>query len=273
MFRPLSWVLLLAFVAAPAWALQVSATVPVTPVAHAFGQTCRVFAGKFVQLTTKSGLTFDVYRTGPRAATLGVLLLPGKSGLNAAMLAWADRIGAQGYRVAAMGLRHKPTLNPAQSHSGSQSRSVQRERAAIHYLVAPGRKIVTLGWGRTGALLSLEASVADPFDVSGTVLYNGGLSAPVTLLKQLKSLVLLVTFHKTTPLAKLQAFEGHMRFYGKPLIVHYYDMDPKAVDPTGPDHGSAVALEVWNQARLFFHRVRTLCRRCAPYPRYLFRYH
>jgi len=146
-------------------------------------------------------------------------------------------------------------------------------RAAIHFLSAPGRKVVTLGWGPDGALQSLEASAADPAEVSGTVWYNGGASAPASLVKRLKSLVLLIAFSTTTPLPKLQAFEVRMRRYHKPLMVHYYKVDPKAADPAGPDFDSAIAQQIWSDAQVFFHRVTRLCRRCAPYQSYLFDYH
>ena len=230
------------------------------------GLTCRVFAGEFVRLTTKSGKHFQVYQTGPRSAGMGILLLPGALGLNVPMLAWADRLGAQGYQVVAINLYGKArrTGSPV-LHAISQHRAHAEERTAIHFLAAPGRKIVTLGWGRVGALQSLEASAADPSDVSGTVLCNGGVSAPAPLLRRIKSLVLLVAFSAATPLPKLQAFKTRMRLYRRPLIVHYYNVDPKAADPAGPDFNSAIAQEIWGQARLFFRRVKVLCRRCAPF--------
>ncbi len=249
----------------------VAALVSASVLAHKFPDlSCRAFSGKFVQLTTKSGRRFDVYRTGPPSARVGLLLLPGKAGLDQHTLAWADRVGAQGYRVLTMGLgsKHKDGSAP----TGTHGRSVARERAALHYLSAPGRKIVTFGWGRAGALQSIQASAADPSDVSGTVLCDGGVSAKPALLRKLKSKVLLVAFQKTTAPAKLQAFEARMRFYGKPLIVHYYNIDPAAANPTGRHFDSAIAQEVWGQARIFFRQIVFLCRRCAPYPRLLFDY-
>ena len=239
--------------------------------AHKFPDlSCRAFSGKFVQLATKGGRQFEVYRTGPPSARIGLLLLPGKAGLDQHTLAWADRVGAQGYRVLTMGLgsKHKDGSAPIHAHG----RSVARERAALHYLSAPGRKLVTFGWGRAGALQSIQASAADPSDVSGTVLCNGGVSAKSALLRKLKSKVLLIAFQKTTPLENLQHFETRMRIYGKPLIVHYYNIDPEAANPTGRHFDSAIAQEVWGQARLFFRQIAFLCRRCAPYPRLLFGY-
>lgn len=235
------------------------------------GHTCRAFTGTFVALATKSGRRFHVYRTGPRSAAIGILLLPGRAGLDESLMGWADRMGAQGYRVVAVRLHHVP--RSISLNSTRQRRLIARERAAIALLSAPGRKIVTLGWGRAGALQSIEASAADPADVSGTVLGDGGLSAPVALLQRMQSMVLLVAFHSTTPLPKLEAFEAHMRLYGKPLVVHYYDIDPAAANPAGPHHSSAIAEEVWGAARVFFRQVKTLCRRCAPYQRDLFLYH
>lgn len=235
------------------------------------GQTCRAFTGTFVALATKNGRRFHVYRTGPPSAAIGILLLPGRAGLDTSLLAWADRMGAQGYRVVAVRLHRVP--RSVSLHSPRQRRFVAKERAAIDLLSAPGRKIVALGWGRAGALQAVEASAADPADVSGTVLGDGGLSAPVALLQRMQSMVLLVAFHATTPLAKLESFEAHMRLFGKPLIVHYYNTDPAAANPAGPHHGSAVAEQVWNTARMFFRQVKTLCRRCAPYQQDLFLYH
>ncbi len=233
--------------------------------------TCRAYAGTFVQIATKGGHPFEVYRTGPPSARIGVLLLPGKGGLSAATLAWADRIGAQGYRVVA--------VNPSHDAKGGgarlsvHGRRARKERAAIRFLSAPGRKVVTFGWGHVGARESLEASAADPHDVSGTVLYDGGVSAKAAILRRLQSEVLLVAFNQTTPLAKLQAFEARMRLYGKPLITHYYNINPQAANPSGPNYDSAIAQAVWRQTRIFFQRVSTLCRRCAYYPSGLFNYH
>lgn len=244
--------------------------------AHENGQgpACRAFAGEFVQLATRNHGRFQVYRTGPSAAALGILLLPGASGLSEATLAWADRLGAEGYRVVAVNLYGRARVPKSRAAPiNNQRRADAEERSAIHFLSAPGRKIVTLGWGSTGALQSLEASAADPADVSGTVLFDGGLSAPASLVQRLKSLVLLVAFNSTTPLPKLQAFEGRMRLYGKPLTVHYYNVNPITVDPTGPDFGSTIAQEIWAQVDSFFGRVQFLCRRCAPYQNYLFDYH
>ncbi|MHB8254664.1 MAG: dienelactone hydrolase family protein [Acidiferrobacter sp.] len=238
------------------------------------GHTCRAFAGEFVQQITKSGRSFQVYRTGPPAASIGILLLPGASPLNESMLTWADRLGAQGYRVVAINLYGHASATKSQVvPTISQHQADAEDRAAIQFLSAPGRKIVTLGWGPVGALQSLQASAADPHDVSGTVLCNGGVSAPGSLLRRIKSLVLLVVFHSRTPLPKLQAFEARMRLYGKPLVVHYYDVSPKAADPAGPDFNSAIAQEIWGEARTFFRRVKGLCRRCAPYKNDLFDYH
>jgi len=233
--------------------------------------TCRAFAGAFVQLATKGGRRFPVYYTGPPSAALGILLLPGASGLNESMLAWADRLGVQGYNVVVVDLYSKTYLGPHAALLTPQEIKAEA-RSAIHFLSSPGRKIVTLGWGPKGALQSLEASAADPFDVSGTVLCNGGVSAPVSLLRQIKSLVLLIAFNTVTPLPKLQAFEARLRRYGKPLVVHYYNVDPKAADPAGPNFNSAIAQEIWGDARTFFRKVKTLCRRCAPYQSYLFDY-
>lgn len=238
------------------------------------GLSCRAFAGEFVQLVTRSRKPFQVYRTGPSAAETGILLLPGSSGLNEATLAWADRLGAEGYRVVAVNLYGKARVPKSRAAPlNSQALADAEERSAIHFLSAPGRKIVTLGWGSMGARQSLEASVADSADVSGTVLVDGGASAPASLVQGLKSLVLLVAFNSTTPPPKLQAFEERMRLYGKPLTVHYYNVSPETVDPTGPDFGSAIAQEIWAQVDRFFGRAQYLCRRCAPYQNYLFDYH
>ena len=232
--------------------------------------SCRAFSGKFVQLVTKGGHHFEVYRAGPPSARIGLLLLPGKAGLDEHTLAWADRVGAQGYRVLTLGLgrasRHADAAARGHGHMAAM------ERTAIEYLSAPGRKVVTFGWGHAGALQSLEASAADPHDVSGTVACDGGVSAKTALLKRIESKVLLIAFQQITPLPRLQAFEAHMRFYGKPLIVHYYNVDPAAANPTGRHFDSAIAQEIWGQARTFFRQIRFLCRRCAPYPRLLFGY-
>ncbi len=224
--------------------------------------SCQAFSGTFVRLTTKGGHHFDVYRAGPPSARIGLLLLPGKARLGERALAWADRVGAQGYRVLALGLRR----------TGGRGRRMAMERTALQYLSSPGRRLVTFGWGRSGAYESIEASAADPHDVSGTVLCNGGISAKAALMRRIESRVLVLAFRQTTPLPKLQAFEARMRLYGKPLAVHYYSMDPTAADPMGAQFASATAQEVWAQARAFFRQARFLCRRCAPYPALLFGY-
>ncbi len=238
------------------------------------GLSCKALAGEFVQLAIKGHKRFQVYRTGPSAAEIGILLLPGRSGLNEPMLAWADRLGAEGYRVVAVDLYGKARVPKSRTAPlNSQRLADAEERSAIHFLSAPGRKIVTLGWGSMGAMQSLEASATDSADVSGTVLVDGGASAPASLVQRLKSLVLLVAFNSTTPLPKLQAFEERMRLYGKPLTVHYYNVSPKTVDPTGPDYSSTIAQEIWAQVDTFLGRAQFLCRRCAPYQNYLFDYH
>ncbi|MHB1565521.1 MAG: dienelactone hydrolase family protein [Acidiferrobacter sp.] len=233
--------------------------------------SCRAFTGRFIQLTTPHGHPFEVYRTGPSSATTGILLLPGAAGLDAPILNWADRLGVQGYRVVAVRLRvrHGPYTGHA---TAPTPRAIAEEVTAIHFLRAPGRKIVTLGWGHFGAWQSLEASAADPADVDGVMLCDGGLSAPRTLLAKTKALVLLIAFNVVTPPPKLQDFEARMRMVGRPLFVHYYNVSPQAADPVGRHFDSAIAQDIWAHARAFFARVDQLCRRCAPYPHYLFDY-
>lgn len=238
------------------------------------GLSCKAFAGEFMQLTTKSGRPFQVYRTGPGSAGVGILLLPGTQGLDAAMLEWADRLGAEGYRVMAVNLTGKTRSTKSHpSHIIPQKEADALELATIHSLDAPGRKIITLGWGHAGALQSLRASAVDTADVAGTVLCDGGASAPGSLLKRVKSLVLLIAFHATTPLPQLQAFQARMQRYGKRLTVHYYSVSPTTADPAGPDFNSAIAQTIWASARSFFRQVKMLCRRCAPYPGAIFDYH
>ncbi len=235
--------------------------------------SCHAFKGEFVQLATKSGRRFEAYQVGSRSAAIGILLLPGARGLTEPVLAWADRLGARGYRVLAVNLYGRNRANRSRrAHRLSKSRARAEELTAIHLLRAPGRKIVTYGWGHTGSLQSLEASAADPADVSGTVLYGGGVSAKVSVVRRIQSLVFLVAFRSQTSLAALQAFEGRLRVYGKPLTVHYYNVAPAAVSPLGPHDHSALARQIGAMMRTFFGQVQVLCRRCAPYESALFNY-
>lgn len=237
------------------------------------GLSCKAFAGEFVRLRTVSGRSFDVYQTGPRAAALGVLLMPGRRGLSRSILAWADRLGVQGYRVMAVGLsRSRASVRLRIGTMGAQSVADTEDRAALYFLRAPGRKIVALGWGSAAAHQALVASAVDPADVAGTVLFDGGTSASVRLLSQVKSLILLVAFN-STPLANVQSFEGRARIAGRPLSVHYYNASAQMAAPMGPNFNSGIAQDIWAQTQAFFEQVESLCRRCAPYPNYLFDYH
>lgn len=235
-------------------------------------QSCRAFAGQFIQLATPHRHRFEVYRTGPSSAATGILLLPGRAGLDTPMLNWADRLGAQGYRVVVVNLHVHRRWYRGRATTPAR-RAIAEEVTAIHLLRAPGRKIVTLGWGHVGAWQSLEASAADPADVEGTVLCDGGLSAPRTLLAKTKALMLLIAFNPVTSPSQLQDFEARMRMVGRPLFVHYYNVSPQSADPVGYHFDSAIAQQIWAHARAFFARVDQLCRRCAPYPNYLFDYH
>ncbi|MDA8389317.1 MAG: hypothetical protein M0Z76_01015 [Gammaproteobacteria bacterium] len=232
--------------------------------------TCQAFTGHFIQLTASGGRPFEVYKTGPSSSATGILLLPGRRGLDAPILRWADRLGAQNYRVEVVNFRRT-----RQGHGGaklSQQAMIAREVAAIDFLSAPGRKVVTLGWGPRGARRAFEATAAAPDRVAGTILCGGGLSVPNTLIAQTKSLVLLIAFRPSMPPAQIQNFAARMRMLGRPLFVQTYAASPQSVDPEGPGYDSPAAQAIWQRAAAFLARVDGLCRRCAPYRNYLFDY-
>ncbi len=232
--------------------------------------TCQAFTGRFIQLTTSAGRPFEIYTTGPGSSGTGILLLSGGRGLNAPVLRWADRLGAQNYRVEVVDFR------PAH-HGNDKSRLsahavIAREVAAIDFLSAPGRKVVTLGWGPRGARQAFEASAVAADRVAGTILCGGGLSVPNALMAKTKSLVLLIAFSPSMPPAQIRNFAVRMRMLGRPLFVQTYATSLQSVDPEGPGYDSPTAQAIWQRTRAFLARVDGLCRRCAPYRNYLFDY-
>jgi len=122
-------------------------------------------AGKMMVLQTAYHTTFEVYVAGPEQAAYGALLVPDRWGLNRRVRAWADRLAALGYRVMAVDY-----FDGRRVPNRTMSRIVIKAidpvwvaadlKAAFRELARPGRRIVTVSWGRGAAFAAREALAA-----------------------------------------------------------------------------------------------------------------
>jgi len=148
--------------------------------------------GKSVELTLPDGKTSTAYVARPKGQPHGgLLLLHEWWGLNDWVKSEADRWAAQGYLVLAPDLYGGTVTTDADEAQKlfsalDQKAATEVEAAGVEWLARalPGKKIATLGWSMGGGQ-SLNASLASPGKVAGTVIYYG---LPVTDASVLKKL-------------------------------------------------------------------------------------
>ncbi len=228
---------------------------------HAFGADRMIIPG-----TTRLP-AFTIYRAGPASASIGILLAPRLRGVTPDLQFWADRLGHDGYRVV--------VIDPYDGRVFHSKRRAQKAaakldpgtiraeaRAVLRLLMAPGRKLITVGWGPFGGHQALMDALADPALVSATIIYHDHthlISNPHQLVR-LKEGVLAVFFGPPGKPA-VERFEAAMRLAGKPLYVHFYPGRVRMRE-LGSNPSNNAAQLAWNETVGFIGDVQRYCRRC-----------
>jgi carboxymethylenebutenolidase len=207
--------------------------------------------GSMVDLTLEKGGTSKAYLAKPEGAPKGALLVVHEWwGLNDHIKAEADHFAKLGYLALAIDLydgKVATSSDEAQKLMGAldDAHSTDIEKAGLKYLKsnAGGVKIGTIGWCMGGGQ-SLNASLADPEDVSVTVMYYG---MPVTDVAKLKTLhndaVLGIWANKDgwiTP-DKVKAFDKALTDAGIKHEFHPFDADHAFANPSGGKYNPEAA--------------------------------
>jgi len=220
--------------------------------------------GKSVELTLPGGKTSTAYVARPKGQPHGgLILLHEWWGLNDWVKSEADRWAAQGYLVLAPDLfdgKVTTDADEAQKLSSAldQKAATEVEVAGLEWLARalPGKKIATLGWSMGGGQ-SLNASLASPGKVAGTVIYYGLPVTDASVLKKLQGPVLGIWAKRDawiTP-EKVAAFDLAL---GDAVIKHEfrsYDADHAFANPTGGRYNAGAAQDANEATRRFLKSV------------------
>ena len=216
--------------------------------------------GKAVKLTLPGGKTSTAYVARPKGTPHGGLLAVHEWwGLNDWVKADADRYAAQGYLVLAVDLFGGTVVTSAEQAEKlmaglDQAAATEVEVAGIDWLAQalPGKKIATIGWSMGGGQ-SLNASLASPGKVSGTVIYYGLPVTDVNLLRKLNGPVLGIWAKRdgwVTP-EKVAAFDLALKDAGIKHEFRSYDADHAFASPSGGRYNAAAAQDANEATRRF----------------------
>lgn len=217
--------------------------------------------GRRVDLT---GASSRAYLAEPQGKPRGAVLVVHEWwGLNGHIEHEADLLAKQGYLALAVDLYDgKVATTPGEASALMErlddARATTIEKAGIAYLkqAAPGVKLATLGWCMGGGQ-SLNASLADPAAVSGTVMYYGMPVFDVAKLKTLRG-PLLGIFAKhdgwITP-DKVAAFDRALTAAGVKHELRSYDADHGFANPTGGKYNPPAAKDADARRDAFLARL------------------
>lgn len=228
--------------------------VPASAQEIAQGDTGR---GEMLSLKTADGKAFSAYRTGPRGARIGILLIHESWGLDDSVRAWADWLGQNGFRVIAPDLydgKVAATLEEATSlAAGLKQAGVNaRYRAALLALKAPGRKQVAMGWA-FGGTQAFYAGASNPNEVHAIVSYEGT-SLPDAAVQGSKQPVLAIFPRKggTVSADDVRDLQALAKRQKRGVVVSYYD--PRRSDGAQRYYSGDAAQLVWKDTQAFFKR-------------------
>ncbi len=185
-----------------------------------------------ITLTSAAGSTVNAYVTGHENAKSGIFIVHDWFGFSDFSRAFADRLGAQGYRVLAIDLyagRSATTHAEAQLlmndlFSKAPSEINTMLQTGLDYLETTTDKVATIGFSMGGEI-ALRATLLEPDSVDATiVIYGGGIeNREVSDLARLKSQVLIVTGSKDSwAMSSLMAFIPKMDAANQSTEVYIY---------------------------------------------------
>lgn len=186
--------------------------------------------GEVLELSTADKRNFYAYRVGPIGAKRGILLLHPAYGLNAYTIEWADRLATEGYRVIAPDL-YDGELAEDDGEAERLQKGVNQKRAnaklvsSLRALTAPGRKLIAMGWG-FGGTQALNASLAAPYFVSATVIYDSPMVTSIEPVRGMSGAVLVVAHAAAVSAKDKRAFQAAMRARRSKLRLFTYTTEP-----------------------------------------------
>lgn len=205
------------------------------------------------------GVEARAYRAGEASGGAGVVVLHAWWGLNADVIAFADRLAAAGYAVVAPDLYHGDVVDSAEAAEARRDQLDGREGvaivgAALEDLAArlgPGARLAVLGFslGSSFALAAAHPAIA------GTVLYYGTAdpadatgSAPV-----------LGHFAALDPYEEddwVDQFGVILRSLGHQVTIHRYPATGHwFAEPSREAYRAEAAEQAWQRTLAFLERV------------------
>jgi len=191
--------------------------------------------GEFVSIHGVNGPESKIYVAGPEDASSGILIVHDFFGITPATKEAVERLGALGYRTAAVDLYSGKF---ASSNDSAQILMQAKDRKttdvllqnAIRYLKRPGRKLATIGFS-AGGIDAVYANLMDPESFSATVVIYAGDYDKIekSKLETLKSPILAIT-GSLDGWAVESAFHFFQGYKDKSFEIYIYP---------GADHGYA----------------------------------
>ncbi len=206
-----------------------------------------------VTISTGHGTSLEGIVAGPEDATLGVLLLHDRWGIDDTIKQWVSRFAERGYRALAIdvfdGRISSDMALATEILNATDPETVKANvQAGLDYLKQDGRKLVTLGAG-FGGWQSFQAAIAAPGDVAATVVIYGLLEADVDQVRALKA-PLLTLYARDDERISGDMIEEYRLLIKKSLITHRSYVYPAAqgfMDPQHPNFNGQVTDDVWLQ--------------------------
>jgi carboxymethylenebutenolidase len=158
--------------------------------------------GRFISLKDMEGYEWRAFVAGPEDSNSGILLVHDFFGITPATKEAVERLGALGYRTAAVDLYNGKSASRNDSAEALMKAKDRKEtdrilKDGIAYLKRPGRKLVTIGFSAGGAD-AMNANLMDPESFNGTIIVYGGGYDQIekSRLDKLKSPVFAITGSK-----------------------------------------------------------------------------
>ncbi|MDB4303353.1 dienelactone hydrolase family protein [Desulfosarcina sp.] len=187
--------------------------------------------GEYITLETEHQKSFKAYVAGPMDTSRGILLIHGWLGLNQDIEALTMKFAKSGYRTMAIDLYGGDVANNPKDAkllmmSVKQSEANDKYRTALQALVAPGRKLATIGWSYGGSQ-ALHATLSAPKLVSATVSYYpfGKMISDKKTLEPMQGPILILVGDEDFSFTrdKVKSYQDDMANAGKILQVKTYN--------------------------------------------------
>lgn len=214
-------------------------------------------SGVPLTLKTAYGTEAVAYVAGPDEATIGIVVLHDRFGLDKYTLDAADRLAATGYRVVAVDLfdgrtNSDPELAERQARAIDPTWSEANVRAALSYLNETPRKLGVIGWGFGGGVAMFASTIGD-LPVNAVVNYYGPVPTDTRGFTRVRTAVMAVfgANDPALPEATIKAFENGMRVFKHPLAILRSDQPRGFANPAYPTFNDGAEQAAWKRVTEF----------------------